>query len=367
VYTDNLVSIVTSVFNGERFLAQAIESVLRQSFRDFEFIIIDDGSTDSTGSILERYSQQDERIRVFKQENLGLIASLNRGCRLASGQYIARMDGDDVALAERLEKQVEFMKANPSIGLLGGAVEFISAQGQPLSISGNPTTDTEIRKALKYSSPFWHPTVMMRREAFELVGGYRMAFVQAEDYDMWLRIAENFKVANLSTVLVQYRLHPHQVSVLHRKKQIISSLAARASADERAKGNLDPFDAVEHITDDLLTSLGISESVQQKELIENYVWTIRNMCNTGEYQTASALMLQLQRSQEANRLESRTDADLSLLAARIYLDEARVWKALASVVRALFLRPLIFGSLVLQVVGWTRKRNLTVVRRNATS
>lgn len=339
VRDDIAVSVVTSVFNGERYLAEAIESILNQTFEDFEFILIDDGSTDSTSAILEQYEKRDPRIQVLRQANLGLIEALNRGCRIAKGKYIARMDADDVAVSGRLKLQLEFLERNPEVGVLGGGVEFISVQGSPLGRSFNPRGDAAIRSALAHCSPFWHPTVMMQKEAFRNAGGYRRAFVQAEDYDLWLRIAERYQLANLDAVLLQYRLHPHQVSVQHRSMQVISSMAARASADARAKGNADPLESADKITETLLQDLGIDKHAQERELINNYVWTIRNMCDTGEYRAASEILDRMQLHEVREQCGTRTASDLHLLAARIYWHEKRLRKASVNFVKAVGLRP----------------------------
>lgn len=340
---DVAISVVTSVFNGEKFLARAIESILGQSFGDFEFILIDDGSTDATGSILEQYRLQDSRIQVLRQPNLGLIEALNRGCRIAKGRYIARMDADDIALTDRFRLQVEFMEKNSSIGLLGGAVEYVNAEGKTLGISRNPSGDGEIREALASCSPFWHPTVMMRREAFESVGGYRKAFVQAEDYDLWLRIAERFQMANLESAIVQYRFHPQQVSVQHRKKQVMSSMAARAAALERRKGNPDPLDSETNITEAVLANLGFSVPAQERELVENYVWTMRNMCSVGEYKAASELFNHIQFERGYTQCGARTSSDICLLAASISWHEGNVWGASTKFLKAVRFRPSILG------------------------
>ncbi len=125
-----LVSVVMSVYNGERFLREAIESILSQTFRDFEFIIVNDGSTDGTAGILNSYALSDSRVRVFEQENMGQCASDNRGCSLARGKYIARMDSDDVSMRDRLERQIAFLENHEKVGLLGGAVEIIDDRGR---------------------------------------------------------------------------------------------------------------------------------------------------------------------------------------------------------------------------------------------
>jgi hypothetical protein len=347
-----------SVFNGARFLAAAVESILTQSFRDFELIAIDDGSQDSTGQILDSYTQ-DPRVRVFHQENAGLIESLNRGCRLARGVYIARMDGDDIAVKNRLELQVEFMDAHPNVGVLGGAVEAISVDGRVLAVYANPETDVEIRGALKSCSPFWHPTVMMRTETVLAVGGYRGAVAEAEDYDLWLRIAERTELANLNSILLQYRLHSNQVSVSRRSQQILSSLAARAAAEVRKNGGLDPLETAESVNEAVLARLGVSPEKQQTAIASEHIWTIRNLCDTGEYLTAFTMLTKLKNDHAINAAGRRTTADFHAVAARIYWHQRRPASALFSMSRAIAIRPLVAVSAIkssLQKRRWREAR-----------
>ncbi len=178
-----------SVYNGARFLPEAVESILRQSWSDFEFVIVNDGSTDETWSILEGYRAQDGRVRLVDQEKRGLTASLNRGCSLSKGKFIARMDADDVAMLRRLELQMHFMDTHADVGVLGGAFELIDAAGKRLGVSLLPSEDLEIRRMLLDSTAFLHPSVLISRSALERVGGYREV-KYAEDYDLWLRLAE---------------------------------------------------------------------------------------------------------------------------------------------------------------------------------
>src|SRR5262249_42264689 len=140
-----LVSVVMSVFNGEQFLAEAVESILSQSFRDFEFIVIDDGSTDNSATILESYLKKDSRLRVFHQENMGLVESLNRGCGLAQGRYIARMDADDISLRDRLIWQGEFLVKKHEGGGVGGGVGVIDATGRCLGSGTPPLQDRRVQ------------------------------------------------------------------------------------------------------------------------------------------------------------------------------------------------------------------------------
>ena len=235
-----IVSVVMCVFNGELFVGEAVESILGQSFNEFEFIIINDGSTDSTDSILDYYQRKDPRIIICHQENRGLVDSLNRGCSLSRGKYIARMDADDIAINNRLLWQVDFLDEHPEVGVIGGAIEVINTVGQSLVTHRYPVKDSEIKKGLIHGDcPLVHPTVLMRKAVFTEVGGYRKVFVDAEDFDLWLRVAERWKLANLKQVVLKYRRHPDQVSVKKFKRQALSNLAARAAALSRKNVNAD--------------------------------------------------------------------------------------------------------------------------------
>ena len=175
------VSVVMSVYNGQEFLAEAVESVAGQTFSDFEFVIVDDGSTDATADILAEYAKRDRRVRVLRHENRGRPESLNRGIEAATAPLIARMDADDVSLRQRFEQQVEFMRARPDVVLLGGAAELITPERRTLRVYQPPTEDTELRATLLRHNPFRHPALMLRREAVLGVGGYRKALLDADD------------------------------------------------------------------------------------------------------------------------------------------------------------------------------------------
>lgn len=193
------------VYNGEKYLAQAIESILVQTFGDFELIIINDGSTDGTAGILARYERTDHRIRVYTQANQGITASRNRGCRLAKGKYIATLDADDVSLPERLASQVDYLEAHPQIGILGSWVETIDQHGVPEGQLSMPQTSGLISWHLLFGNIVAHSSVMMRRDIVERLGFYTADVPLAEDYDLWARAAAITQIAILPKVLVQYR------------------------------------------------------------------------------------------------------------------------------------------------------------------
>jgi len=253
-----LLSVVMSVYNGARFLHSAIESILTQSFSDFEFIIVDDGSTDYSREIVSRYAKIDERIRLIGQENCGQAAALNRGCALARGEYIARMDADDVALSTRFGRQMAFLREHPGIGLFGGAIQEIDAQDNPIRTMIFPTTDEEIRRCEMQFNCFCHPTVVFPKQIFEETGGYRRAFVHADDYDLWLRLAEQRRVANLPEIVLNYRMQGDQITARSLRQQLISLLGAKVAARARRAGRTEPYQQETPVTMEDLRAFRVS-------------------------------------------------------------------------------------------------------------
>ncbi len=351
-----VVSVVMSVFNGGKYLREAVESVLSQTFGDLELIVIDDGSTDASRAVLDSLALGDARLKIYSQSNRGLVGSLNRGCGAARGKYIARMDADDVSLPGRLELQVGFLERNPEIALLGGAVEFIDGDGRALMTQTNPEDDAGIRKAFSRGSPFWHPTVIMRKEALESVNGYRAVVVDAEDLDLWLRLAESCRMANLKDVVLQYRLHPHQLTANKCRQMAMSSLAARAAAAERRAGRPDPLESTLAVTAELLAALGLSERACETAVAERYLWAAKNLCRSREFAGAAKLLETARRTLEWRNVERKVSADIFALAASVYWKSGS-WKAsLSCTVKAIAARPLVLGRPVRGL--WNRIRGL---------
>lgn len=204
------VSVIMPAYNAEKYIAQAIESILGQSYRDMEFIILNDCSMDRTEEIILSY--QDSRIVYLKNErNMGVAATLNKGMAAAKGCYIARMDADDISLPQRLEKQVAFLDAHPAAAVVGTDLERFG-EGIPSQIrrfSGDPA---QMKVDLLFACGLAHPSVMMRREAVEALGGYDMEFEGLEDYELWCRMAAQGDVSVVPQVLFRYRVHPGQVT-----------------------------------------------------------------------------------------------------------------------------------------------------------
>jgi hypothetical protein len=215
------VSVLMSAYNGEKYLREAMDSILNQTFRDFEFIIVDDGSTDGTWQILTTYACRDPRIALIRNEgNIGLACSLNRGLALARGKYIARMDADDVSLPERLVRQVNFLDAHPEIGVLGCGVQVIDGCGNGSHIWRFPAECGSLRWCLLFYNPIVHPTVMMRREAVDRAGGYSADMLTAQDYDLWRRLSRVTRLSNLQDVLLFLRKHEDSITSVHLAQQL---------------------------------------------------------------------------------------------------------------------------------------------------
>lgn len=217
------VSVLLPVHNGGQYIETAVRSILTQTFRDFELLILDDGSTDGTAAILARLSTADERIRVISRENRGLVASLNELLGQARGRYCARMDADDVALPRRLERQVHYLNTHPDVVLLGGQIELIDAGSRRLGVVGQPLTHEEIEDChLRGHTSICHPAAIFDQAKVQLLGGYRSELFPAEDLDLWLRLGEVGCVANLDELVLQYRIHDQSISSLNQAKQVAS-------------------------------------------------------------------------------------------------------------------------------------------------
>ena len=208
------VSVVMPVYNGAAYVSQAVQSILAQTWSDFEFIIINDGSTDRSRSLLETFARADARIRLTSRPNTGIVGALNDGLAQARGELVARMDADDISMPERLARQVAFMRSRPEVVAAGSRVRGIDPCGCELFRSSHKLEHAEIEAEL-LNGVGWaivHPAAMLRREAVERVGGYRMKFEWVEDLDLFLRLGEIGKLANLPDELLQYRQHTESVN-----------------------------------------------------------------------------------------------------------------------------------------------------------
>jgi GT2 family glycosyltransferase len=201
------VTVLVPVYDGEAYIAKAIESVLSQSYCDFELLVIDDGSHDRTPEILARYATLDPRVRVLRHDNHGVGYTINRGLHEARGRYIAELGADDLALPGRLQKQCEFLDAHPDYVAVGGYLRIVDSHDRTIGTRTYPTSDERLRATMLLFNPFASPAIMYRREDAIAAGGYTTRFATCEDYDFLLRLARRGKVANLAEPMTAYRFH----------------------------------------------------------------------------------------------------------------------------------------------------------------
>lgn len=258
------VSVILCVFNGVRHVSRAIESILRQSYGNLELIVVDDGSTDETPSILARYS--DPRLRVVRQSNVGLTRSLNRGIDLARGEFLARQDADDVSMPQRLEKQVELLDDNPETGFSGTWVHLIDEQDRVFGDVQYAVDDDRIRAAHLQENQFAHGSLLLRKSLVKRVGGYRPEFRFAQDYDLTLRLLEITQAANVPRCLYLLRHTADKLSYIHAREQLVCAVAARELAQCRNAGQ-DETTPPGELIDAFLPASGLPRCSYEDEVI----------------------------------------------------------------------------------------------------
>lgn len=245
---ENIVSVIMGVYNEEaEWLKKSISSILSQTYKNLEFIIIlDNPSNEDLKKIIKSEAEKDKRIKFhINKKNLGLIQTLNIGIGLATGKYIARMDADDIAIKNRLELQVKFLENNLDIALVGGLNEYIDENENTIPVKDERFyRNHEIKEFLKYSNAFSHPTIMIRREVIEKIGGYRNV-LYAEDYDLILNlVSSGYEVANIDKVLLKYRVRDNGISLSKKKYQISISQYIQKEYKKSLKGKIYSIDDV---------------------------------------------------------------------------------------------------------------------------
>ncbi|MBI5324347.1 MAG: glycosyltransferase [Ignavibacteriae bacterium] len=217
------ISVLMSVFNGEKYLTEAIQSILEQSFSDFEFIIVDDGSTDSSREIINSFN--DSRIKpIINGENIGLTKSLLKGYEYCHGEFIARMDADDISLPDRFKKQIEYFDKHPEVGVLGTNAYAIGNNSKLKYKINYPENHSFINWSLLFSNPICHPSVMIRKIVIEKFGFYNDEFQRSQDYDYWIRLISNVKFYNIQKPLILLRISGQKVSITQFKDQLKSAI-----------------------------------------------------------------------------------------------------------------------------------------------
>ena len=234
------ISILMPVYNGARYLPAAVESLLVQTFGDFELIAVDDGSTDGSHEILKRYMRADRRVRAISRPNTGIVGALNDAANLATGSLLARLDSDDLAAPDRLERQYAYMAANADCVALGSSAWIIDSDGAVVDLISPPTDHPGIERELLRGNggAILHPAAMFRREVFDRIGGYDPAMCAAEDVDLYFRLMAEGRLANLPEPLIRYRQHTKSINFTARAKQ--KRLVSRILYREAGRRHLSP-------------------------------------------------------------------------------------------------------------------------------
>ncbi|MCD4753853.1 MAG: glycosyltransferase [Anaerolineaceae bacterium] len=259
------------VYNTENYVAEAIESVLQQTFTDFEFIIIDDGSTDNSLVIIQLYAEKDSRIQiVMNHENLGITKSLNKGIKLARGRFIARMDADDISFPERLQIQYDYMIANPTCAILGTWANIIDESGNLISTWRMPTSNEFIKWNLIWQNTFIHTSVMIRKSVFTNCEPYHEGYHYAEDYELWERMSLNFRMENLPEIYVEHRIHTESIGSREAEAQFSNkykiSLRAIKRLAPHIKANYTVLNFIDNPSNDFMK---LSEAIELIHLLQH--------------------------------------------------------------------------------------------------
>lgn len=235
------ISVLMAVQHAGRFLEPALRSLANQTFQDFELIIIDNNSRDGTDRVIVEWAAKDERIRIYRQNVLGAAKCINFAASVARAPLLARLDGTDVLLPERLERQHARMQREQGLGLLGARVELIDGGDNVMGRRDLPLTDEDLRAFLMRGNPFVQSAVMMRRMVFEAVGGYRTSLRTSNDFDLWCRMADVTQIANMEDVLVRFRVIEGGIPASRPVRMAITDTCIIAAARARAARKTEPF------------------------------------------------------------------------------------------------------------------------------
>jgi len=238
-----LISVLMPAYDAGNFIGEAIESILAQSYNNFELIIIDDASKDNTWEIMCKYVKKDKRIKAHRnKKRLGISLNRNKLLTLSKGSYVAWQDADDVSINTRLEKQLNELKNNPKLGIIGGYLELFNEDGSRICIRKYPKENKELVKKIFFYSPVSQGASMLRKEVFKKTGVYDKKLNQAEDLDMSFRVAKYYQLSNLQEVVLKCRYHVKSTSTKQMKQNIKNTLWVRNNAVNKYGYSMNPID-----------------------------------------------------------------------------------------------------------------------------
>lgn len=331
-----------SVHNGRRYLGRAIESIQNQTFRDFEFLIVNDASTDGSGGVCRRYADSDSRIRVLSNSSTrGLAFSLNKAWSVSKGTYLARMDADDVSLHDRFEKEIEYLEDHPEIGLVGCFFREMDGEGTVSEVvSDFPTEPAVLQWRLFLENPIPHPCVMMRRSIFEQMGGYDERWSISQDYDFFVRSSRITRLSNVPEVLYHRRVHDGSVTCTRNEEQRLAALSISQGAIEFALEDRVSYPLVETIWDRTLSSCKSAVEVSA---------VLHRLCNH--------ILSQPRWTADERRILCDFVTTKLFYYLRPHLQKPATWPLVARIAR---LSPTVMWRLA---YGWSRRRVTELQRR----
>ncbi len=352
-----LVSVIMPVYNAKDYLQEAIDSILKQTFQDFELILMDDGSTDGSRKIAEEFARLDSRVRLFGDIHKGVGYWRNFSLSVAKGELVAPMDADDISLPQRLERQVAFLEANPDILLVGAQSQVMVGKNLTEIRSAYPTSPAGIRRALPQGNCFCHSAVLMRRQPVLRCGGYRPWLVVAEDRDMVLRLAEIGDLANLGQVLYYYRYHPGASTQQFDDARMLIIPVIHAAARMRRQGRPDPLSVPVTIDASLLERLEISDIDAARTIIDLTVARAKQRKSAfRDPSGARKIMNDLGRHWAAGKLPWKYKAQKHWVEGSCLLAEQRVTDATFHFLLACLREPSLGASLIGAVLRRVRPR-----------
>jgi glycosyltransferase involved in cell wall biosynthesis len=285
-----LISVCMPVHDGARFLDAAIASIRAQSFADLELVIVDDESSDESPAIIARHAAADARIVARRIAHGGVAVACNATLETARGRYVARMDADDVALPERLALTLAYLETHHDVAVVGGAAEVIDADDRVETVVRPPEDPDLLARVLPTTNAIINSTTLARRDVLRELGGYRRAFEGAEDGDLWLRVLDRHRLANIGDIVLRYRRHMGHASYRTAETQAIASIAARAAARLRRAGRPDPVGDAPTLTPELLERLGLTPGVLHAEIFRRLLLAARGAAAAGNADYAAGLL-----------------------------------------------------------------------------
>ncbi len=333
------VSVIVPAYNADLYLRDALESLLRQTFPSFEILVVDDGSMDQTREIAAEFVARDARVRLLCQQHGGVASARNLAANNASGEYLAWLDADDTAHLRRLGLQVQFMDRYPQVAAASGTILVTDDKLRPMVTVHYPTKARHINTILPLGNSLAASAAVIRASAYQAVGGCRTVFNGVEDYDLWLRLSEQYELANLPDLLAYYRVHAGQASSTRAERQVMSTVGAQLSARSRRTRQTDPYAELNAITLDVILQTAQSEREAHTLILEAAAGEATFLALTGQRAHAATLLDWAEEITRTKNIERRARARVNLARGLIAWHTNRRAVAFDYILRAVIVDP----------------------------